>query len=84
MDNLIEKLKTLKNATAEQYKETIEKYAYNEVIKDLKDAGLSKDDIPQSEFDDLLKDKITQATSFSKGAKVELFNLTYFSKLLLI
>ncbi len=70
MDNLIEKLKTLKNATAEQYKETIEKYAYNEVIKDLKDAGLSKDDIAQSEFDDLLKDKITQATSFSKGAMV--------------
>lgn len=70
MNDLVEKLKTLKNATVEQYQETIEKYAYNEVIKELKEAGLTKDDIPQSEFDDLLKDKITQATSFSKGAMV--------------
>lgn len=68
MNDLIEKLKTMKNATQEQYQDVIEKYAYNEVIKELKEAGLSKDDIPQSEFDDLLKDKITQATSFSKGA----------------
>lgn len=70
MDNLIKQLKSLKNATKEKYESTIQKYAYNEVIKDLKDAGLSKDEISQSEFDDLLKDKTTQATSFSKGAMV--------------
>ena len=70
MDNLINKLKSVKNGTKEQYKEIIEKYAYNDVLKDLKEAGLSKDDISQSEFDELLKDKITQATSFSKGVMV--------------
>lgn len=70
MNDLVEKLKTMKNATNEQYQAVIEKYAYNEVVKELKEAGLTKDDIPQSEFDDLLKDKINQATSFSKGAMV--------------
>lgn len=70
MDNLIKQLKSMKNVTKEQYESTIEKYAYNEVLKDLKEAGLSKDDISQSEFDDLIKDKVTQATSFSKGAMV--------------
>jgi len=68
MDKLINQLKSIKNATKEQYESTIEKYAYKEVLKDLKEAGVSKDDISQSEFDDLLKDKTSQATSFSKGA----------------
>ncbi|WP_121628758.1 hypothetical protein [Poseidonibacter antarcticus] len=70
MKDLINQLKSMKNATTEQYEKVIDKYAYDEVVKDLKDAGLSKDEIPQSEFDDLLKDKVNQARSFSKGAMV--------------
>ena len=70
MNDLVEKLRTLKNTTQEQYENVIDKYAYDEVLKELKEAGLSKDDIPQSEFDDLLKDKVNQARSFSKGAMV--------------
>lgn len=70
MNKLVEQLKSMKNATKEQYESAIKKYAHSEVIKELKEAGLEKKDITQSEFDELLKDKVTQATSFSKGAMV--------------
>lgn len=70
MQQLVEKLKTLKNGTSEQYRLIIEKYSHAEVLKELKDAGLSKDDISASEFDELLKNKIKEANAFSKGAMV--------------
>ncbi|MDD2653065.1 MAG: hypothetical protein PHX44_08460 [Sulfurimonas sp.] len=68
MQQLVEKLKSMKNATVEQHRQVIKKYAHAEVLKELKNAGLSKDDISQSEFDDLLEEKTKQADSFSKGA----------------
>lgn len=70
MDNLIEKLKSLKNASSKEYHEAIQKHSHKQIIKELKEAGLSKDDISEEEFDELLQDKITQNTSFAKGAMV--------------
>lgn len=70
MDNLVEKLKSLKNASGRECREAIEKHSYNQVIKELKEAGLSKEDIPQEEFDQLLQGKIKENTSFAKGAMV--------------
>lgn len=65
---LINQLKSMKNATEAQYKEAIDKYAYNEVIKDLKEAGIDKDELLDDEFEELLKEKVKQAQTFSKGA----------------
>lgn len=70
MDNLTNKLKSLKNATQTQYDEVINKYSENEVLKELKEAGINKDDLSTDEFDELLEDKIKQSKSFSKGAMV--------------
>jgi len=68
MDKLVTQLKEMKNATQTQYKEAIDKYAYDEVIKDLKEAGLNKDELLDNEFDELLKEKVKQTHIFAKGA----------------
>jgi len=70
MDKLVSQLKNMKNATQAQYKEAIDKYAYSEVIKELKEAGIDKDELLDDEFDELLKEKIKQSQSFAKGAMV--------------
>ena len=70
MDKLVSQLKNMKNATQSQYKEAIDKYAYSEVIKDLKDAGINKDELLDEEFDELLKEKIKQSRTFANGAMV--------------
>jgi len=68
MNKLVNQLKQMKNATQTQYKEAIDKYAYSEVIKDLKEAGIKKDELLDDEFDELLKEKIKQSQTFAKGA----------------
>ncbi len=68
MNKLVSQLKQMKNATQTQYKEAIDKYAYSEVIKDLKEAGIDKDDLLDDEFDELLKEKVKQSQTFAKGA----------------
>jgi len=70
MQELVNKLKTLKNATQSQYNQVINDYAYNEVIKELKEAGITKNDLSESEFNELLEDKIKESKAFSKGAMV--------------
>jgi hypothetical protein len=68
MDKLVNQLKSMKNATQAQYKEAIDKYAYSEVIKDLREAGIDKDELLDDEFDELLKEKVKQSQTFAKGA----------------
>ncbi len=68
MNKLVSQLKQMKNATQTQYKEAIDKYAYSEVIKDLKEASIDKDDLLDDEFDELLKEKVKQSQTFAKGA----------------
>lgn len=68
MDNLVQKLKSLTNATQRQYDDVITNYSNDEILKELKEAGISKDDLSQEEFDELLENKIKQSKSFSKGA----------------
>ena len=68
MNKLVNQLKQMKNATQTQYKEAIDKYAYSEVIKDLKEAGINKDELLDDEFDELLKEKVKQSQIFAKGA----------------
>ena len=70
MDTLIDKLKRVKNATEQQYDTVITNYAKDEVLKELKDAGISKDDISDEEFDELLEEKIKESKAFSKGAMI--------------
>lgn len=70
MNDLVEKLKSMKNATASQYDKTIKDYAASQVLKELKEAGISKEDMSQEEYDQLLEGKYKEAKSFSKGALV--------------
>lgn len=68
MQEMVEKLKSLKNASKEQYNEIIQRYSYDQVIEDLKKAGISKDELSDEEFQELLDDQISKSESFSKGA----------------
>jgi len=68
MQEMVEKLKSLKNATQSQYDEIIQKYSYDQVISDLKKAGISKDELSEAEFEELLNEQIIKSKSFSKGA----------------
>jgi hypothetical protein len=68
MEKLSRKLKSMKSATQSQYKEAIEKYAYEEVLNDLKESGIDKDELDQSDFDELLKDKIKKSTIYANTA----------------
>ncbi len=70
MNDMVNKLKSLKNATQSQYNEVIKKYSYEEVLKELKKAGISKDELSEEEFQELLDDQIKQSKQFSKGAMV--------------
>lgn len=68
MQELIEKLKGMKSATKAQYDAMIESHAHKEVIKNLKEAGLEKDDLSDEEFHALLSEQKKRANSFAKGA----------------
>ncbi len=68
MQDLIEKLKNLKNISKEQYKNIVCEYSYNQVVEDLKKAGIKKDELSDEEFQELLNEQITKSESFSKGA----------------
>jgi len=70
MKDLITKLKSIKNATQSQYDEVIINYSKEQVLKELQEAGISKDEISDEEFDELLQEQIKQSKSFSKGAMV--------------
>ena len=65
MQDMITKLKTIKNATQSQYDEVIGKYSKEQVLEDLKKAGISKDELSDEE---LLNEQVVKAKSFSKGA----------------
>ena len=68
MDKLVMKLKQIKNATQSQYDSTVDKYAKDEVLRELKEAGISKDDLSDDEYEELLKEKTKQAKTFANGA----------------
>lgn len=68
MNKLVSQLKNMKNATQAQYKEAIDKYAYSEVMKNLQEAGINKDELLDDEFDELLKEEIKRSQTFANGA----------------
>ena len=68
MNELVEKLKHIKNATQSQYEDTIVKYSHDEVMRDLKEAGINKDDLSEDEFQELLDEQIKKSKIFAKGA----------------
>ena len=70
MQEMVEKLKSLKNATQSQYDSVIDKYSKEQVIEDLKKAGISKDELSDEEFQELLNEQTVKSKSFGKGALV--------------
>jgi len=67
---MVNKLKSLKNATQSQYDEVIQKYSHEQVLEDLKKAGISKDELSDKEFQELLDEQVVRSKSFSKGAMI--------------
>lgn len=67
---MVNKLKSLKNATQSQYDEVIQKYSHEQVLEDLKKAGISKDELSDEEFQELLDEQVVKSKSFSKGAMI--------------
>ena len=51
-----------------QYDEIIINYSKEQVLEELKEAGVSRDEISDNEFNELLQEQIKQSKSFSKGA----------------
>ena len=70
MQEMVNKLKSLKNATQSQYDEVIQKYSHEQVLEDLKKAGISKDELSDEEFQELLDEQVVKSKSFSKGAMI--------------
>jgi len=70
MQEMVDKLKSLKNATQSQYNSVIDKYSKEQVIEDLKKAGISKSELSDEEFKELLDEQVVKSKSFSKGAMV--------------
>lgn len=70
MQETIEKLKNMKNATQEQVDKVINKQAYNTVIKDLKESGIEIEDLSDEEFKQLLAEEVKKTKTFTKGALV--------------
>jgi len=63
-------LSNMKNATQQQYHNAILAYSKKDVLKELKDAGLEREDLSDEEYQELLDTKVQQATAFSKGLMV--------------
>jgi hypothetical protein len=70
MDELIKQLKQLKNSSKEYYDDAIATFSKNQVLEELKDAGISVDELSSEEFNELLQEKIKENEAFSKGALV--------------
>lgn len=68
MNDMIEKLKTMKNATQEQVDKIIKEQSYKNVLKDLRDAGIEESEISDEEFSQLLAEEISKNKTFAKGA----------------
>lgn len=70
MAEWIDKIKSMKNATQEQVDTIIKEQSYKNVIKDLKEAGISESELSEEEFDQLMAEEIKKNKSFAKGAMV--------------
>jgi len=70
MQEMVEKLKSMKNATQSQYNDVIQKYSHTQVLEDLKKAGISKSELSDEEFQELLDEQVLKSQSFSKGALI--------------
>ena len=70
MRDLVSELKNIKNATKLQVDSIIDSYSYEQVIKDLKEAGINKDELSDEEFKQLLAEEVVKSRKFSKGLLV--------------
>ena len=70
MDDLIKKLKSMKNATKEDVDNLIYDHSYKNVVKDLKDIDINPNDLEDEEFNHLLAEEINKNKTFSKGALI--------------
>jgi hypothetical protein len=70
MSDLINKLKSIKNATKIEVDKVIDNYSYEQVVKDLKEAGIDRNDLSDIEFKQLLAEEVEKSRKFSKGLLV--------------
>lgn len=70
MQETVQKLKNLKNATQYEVTKVIHEQAYKSILKELKEDGININDLSDEEFTRLLKEEIKRVETFSKGALV--------------
>jgi hypothetical protein len=68
MADLIEKIKSMKNATKEDVDKLIYDYSSKRVIKDLKEMDIDPEELEEEEFQQLLVEEVNKNRTFSKGA----------------
>jgi len=67
MNELIEKLKGMGDQSQEKIEETINSYSYNQVMKDLEDAGIEPSELSDEELNDLVVEEVNKNKSMAKG-----------------
>ncbi len=68
MQEVIGRLKNLKNATNTQVDKIINDHSYDTVLKELKDDGISVSDLSDDEFKQILAEEVKKTKTFAKGA----------------
>jgi len=68
MQDLINRLKNLKSASSTQVDKIINDHSYDTVLKELKDDGISINDLSDDEFKQILAEEVKKTKTFAKGA----------------
>lgn len=68
MQEVIDRLKNLKNSTNTQVDKIINDHSYDTVLKELKDDGISVNDLSDNEFKQILAEEVKKTKTFAKGA----------------
>jgi hypothetical protein len=68
MSGLIEKIKSIKNATKDDVDKVIYDYSSKRVLKDLKELDIDPEELEEEELQQLIAEEANKNRTFSKGA----------------
>lgn len=67
MSELIDKLKTMKNATRQEVEKYLLDYSTKKVKGELEEAGVDWREVDEADFNDLVEDELAKNKTFAKG-----------------
>lgn len=68
MSELINKLKTMKNASHQEVEGFLRDYSTSQVKKELAEAGVDWREVEEADLNELVADELAKNKSFAKGA----------------